>query len=190
MVSSYQEIFFTPPKVGLRTSIFTQQRHASFTHPYHLSHSEPDFTENSLIRHVNFVLSKLSISETPLEQFQLETTSWCKKWPHSANFDHLENSWMARKAPHTHRFTPLLYPPQWYYFLWRYPSEKWANHSTHYPSSRNEISYLPTKSRDWKLQKPAREWLLWPLMESEIEEMIEICPIWNVHFETANPVNY
>ena len=39
----------------------------------HLSHSEPEFTEDSLIHHVHFVLSNLPISETRLKQFQLET---------------------------------------------------------------------------------------------------------------------
>ena len=39
----------------------------------HWSHSEPEFTENSLIHFVDFVLSNLPISETRLKQFQLET---------------------------------------------------------------------------------------------------------------------
>ena len=39
----------------------------------HLSSSEPEFTEDSLIHHVRFVLSNLPISETRLKQFQLET---------------------------------------------------------------------------------------------------------------------
>ena len=39
----------------------------------HLSDSEPEFTENSLIHHVHFVQSNIPISETRLKQFQLET---------------------------------------------------------------------------------------------------------------------
>ena len=39
----------------------------------HLSRSEPEFTEDSLIHHVHFVLLNLLISETRLKQFQLET---------------------------------------------------------------------------------------------------------------------
>ena len=41
----------------------------------HLSLFEPKFTEDSLVEHVHFVLSKLPISETRLKQFQLETKS-------------------------------------------------------------------------------------------------------------------
>ena len=41
----------------------------------HLSRFEPKFTEDSLVDHVHFVLSKLPISETRLKQFQLETKS-------------------------------------------------------------------------------------------------------------------
>ena len=39
----------------------------------HLSLSKPEFTEDSLIHHVHFVLSNLLISETRLKQLQLET---------------------------------------------------------------------------------------------------------------------
>ena len=39
----------------------------------HLSSSEPEFTEDSLIHHVYFALSNLPIRETRLKQFQLET---------------------------------------------------------------------------------------------------------------------
>ena len=42
---------------------------------YHLSYSEPEFTENSLI-HIMYILyyrTKLPISETHFKQFQLET---------------------------------------------------------------------------------------------------------------------
>ena len=39
----------------------------------HLSHSEPEFTEDHLIHHVHFILSNLPISETHLKQLQLET---------------------------------------------------------------------------------------------------------------------
>ena len=38
----------------------------------HLSRFEPEFTQDSLIRHAHFV-SNLPISETRLKQFQLET---------------------------------------------------------------------------------------------------------------------
>ena len=84
---------------------------------------------------------------------------------------------MDRKASHTHRFTSVLYPPEWCYILWRYPFEKWTNHSTHYPSSRNELPYSPRPFRNWKIQKRARQSLFWPLMYSEIEdqEMIKKC---------------
>ena len=39
----------------------------------HLSCSELEFTENSLIYHVHFVISNLPISVTRLKQFRLET---------------------------------------------------------------------------------------------------------------------
>ena len=41
----------------------------------HLSSSEAEFTEDSLIHHVRFVISNLLISETRLKQFQSETKS-------------------------------------------------------------------------------------------------------------------
>ena len=115
----------------------------------HLSHSQPKFTEDSFIHHVHSVLSNLLISQTCLKQFQLET----KNNPHFANFGHLYNPWMARKAPHTNRFTSILYPPQWHYILWRNSFEKWMNHSTHYPSSKYEIPYPTRTFSYWKLQK-------------------------------------
>ena len=40
---------------------------------FDLSHSKPEFTENSLIHHVHFVLFNFPISETHLKHFQLET---------------------------------------------------------------------------------------------------------------------
>ena len=79
---------------------------------------------------------------------------------------------MAKTSPHTHRFSSLWYPPQWYYILWMYSFEKWMNHSTHYLSSRGEIPYPPKTFRNWKLQK-ARQSLFWPLLNSEIEDMIK-----------------
>ena len=114
----------------------------------HLTHFQPEFAENRLIHHAHFVLSNLTISATRLKQFQLETR----------NDPILQTliiyiPWMARKAPHTHRFTSALYSPQWYYILWRHPFEKWTNHSTHNPSCRNEIPYPPRAFRNWKLQK-------------------------------------
>ena len=39
----------------------------------HLSRSKPEFTEDSLIHHVHFVLSNLPINGTRFKQFQLET---------------------------------------------------------------------------------------------------------------------
>ena len=94
---------------------------------------------------------------------------------------------MARKGLHTHRFTSMLYPPRWYYSLWRYPFEKWRNHSTHYPLSRNEIPYPPRTSMNWKL---ARQLLFWPLINSEIEDMIKKCPtfltFWN--HQSSQPI--
>ena len=41
----------------------------------HLSRYEPEFTENSLIHHVHFVISNLAISDACLKQYQLETKS-------------------------------------------------------------------------------------------------------------------
>ena len=40
---------------------------------FHLSYSKPEFTKNSLIHHVHFVLSNFPISETYLKHFLLET---------------------------------------------------------------------------------------------------------------------
>ena len=47
----------------------------------HLSPSKPEFTEDSLIHHVHFVLANFPISETCLKQFQLETkNAFYKLW--------------------------------------------------------------------------------------------------------------
>ena len=39
----------------------------------HRSHSQPEFTEDSLIHHIHSAILNLPISETHLKQFQLDT---------------------------------------------------------------------------------------------------------------------
>ena len=39
----------------------------------HLNNIKPKFDENTLIRHVHFILSNLPISQSRLDQFRLET---------------------------------------------------------------------------------------------------------------------
>ena len=74
MHSSHSESFSTPLKVRFWTSIFTQQRLVSDTlSKSHLIHTKSEFTENSLIHHVHFILSKFPVIETCIKQFQLET---------------------------------------------------------------------------------------------------------------------
>ena len=184
-------------KVWLRTSTFTQQRQASFRHSSQIS-LEP-FRTRVYCRQFNpqcpFCTDQWNSFKTLLIRN--------KKPPYFANSDHLHNPWMARKEPHTHRFSCGLYPQYWYYILWMYEvwmylwgmnvndsvnirvnvcltsyyiTLLWTNHSTHYPSSRKEIPYLPRTFRNWQS-------LFWPLMNTEIEDMIEKCPtcltFWN-----------
>ena len=94
----------------------------------------------------------------------------------SANSDHLPNTWMTRKAPHTHRLSSVLYSPQWYYFLGMYPSEKWMDHNT--TTLRVEIkSLIHQRQLGIKsCKKRATQSWFWWLMDSEVEGMIEKCP--------------
>ena len=142
------EIFSTSPKVRLWTFEYSPGKDMLVSDTLsrsHLSDSEPEFTENSLIHHVHFVQSNIPISETRLKQFQLET----KNNPNlKALITYTTHEW-----PEKHLIATDWYPPQWYYILWRYPFEEWTNRSTHYPSSRNKIPYPPTTFRNWKLQK-------------------------------------
>ena len=57
------ELQYSPSKSMLDSATFSRS---------HLLHTQPEFTENSLIHKFHFVLSNLSIGETCLIQFQLE----------------------------------------------------------------------------------------------------------------------
>ena len=97
---------------------------------------------------------------------------------------------MARKAPHIHRFTSLLYPLQWHYFLWKYPTDKWTDRSTQYPLSRNEIPYPPRTFKNLNMQKTHKAIIFWQLINNEIEDMIKKYPtcltFWNC--KTSEPI--
>ena len=73
----------------------------------HLSRSQPEFTENSLIHYVYSVLSNLPISQTRLKQFQLET----KNNPvlQTLTF-YTTHEWPEKQI--YNRFTSVLYPSQ------------------------------------------------------------------------------
>ena len=138
----------------------------------HLSLSQPEFTEDSLIYHVHSVLSNLPISETCLKQFQLET----KNDPILQTFiTYTTHEWLEK-----HLIPTDLLP---YY--------------THRSDIRlcegiilkNERIIVPTTLRaEMKslihqghlgienCKKRARQSLFWPLMNSEIEDMIKRCP--------------
>ena len=138
----------------------------------HLSRSQPEFTEDSLIHHVHSVLSNLPISETRLKQFQLETK----------NDPILQTliTYSTHEWPEKHLIpTDLLL----YY--------------THHSDItfcegillKNERIIVPTTLRaEMKslirqghlgienCKKRTRQSLFWPLMNSEIEDMIRRCP--------------
>ena len=59
-------IFYSPAKDILISDTLSR---------FHLSHFKPEFTENSLIHHVHFILLNLPISGTRLKEFQLKTKS-------------------------------------------------------------------------------------------------------------------
>ena len=75
MPSWYPEIFSAPPKVRLRTSIFTRQRHAMMLcsgtfSKSHLNRSEPEFTEDSLTRiHASSLIKIEKILNRPITKF-------------------------------------------------------------------------------------------------------------------------
>ena len=138
----------------------------------HLSHSEPKFTEDSLIHHVHFVLLNLPISETRLKQFQLET----KNNPILQTLiTYTTYEWLEK-----HLIPTALLP---YY--------------THHSDItfcegillKNERMVVPTALQaEMKslihqghlgienCKKQTRQSLFWPLMNSEIEDMIKSCP--------------
>ena len=74
----------------------------------YLNDVKPEFDENTLIRHVDFVLLNLPISQSRLDQFRLET----QKETNFANPYLLYYEWFARKTSSTERVISLLPTPQ------------------------------------------------------------------------------
>ena len=138
----------------------------------HLSLSKPEFTDDSLIHHVHFVLSNLLISETRLKQFKLE--------PKNDPILQTLITYTFHEWPEKHLIpTNLLL----YY--------------THHSDitccegilMENERIIVPTTLRTEtkslihqgqlgteNCKKRARQSSFWPLMNSEIEDLIKKCP--------------
>ena len=147
----------------------------------HLSHSESEFTEDSLIHHVHSVLLNLPISETRLKQFQLETK----------NDPILQTliTYTTHEWPEKHLIPTDLLP----YYTHRSDITFCEGILL-----KNERVIVPTTLR--AEMKPlihqghlgiencknrARQSLFWLLMKSEIEDMIKKCPT----CLTGNPVS-
>ena len=138
----------------------------------HLSRSESEFTEDSLIHHVHSVLSNLPISETRLKQFQLETK----------NDPILQTliTYTTHEWPEKHLIPTDLLP----YYTHRSDITFCEGILL-----KNERIIVPTTLRaEMKslihqghlgienCKKRARQSLFWPLMNSEIEYMIKRYP--------------
>ena len=138
----------------------------------HLSRFEPEFTEDNLIHHVHFVLLNLPISETRLKQFQLET----KNDPILQTLP----TYTTHEWPEKHVILKDLLP----YYTHRSDITFCEGILL-----KNERIIVPTTLRaEMKslihqghlgienCKKRARQSLFWPLMNSEIEDMIKRCP--------------
>ena len=152
----------------------------------HLSRFEPEFTEDNLIHHVHFVLLNLPVSETRLKQFQLETK----------NDPILQTliTYTTHEWPEKH-----LIPT---YLLLHYTYHSYITFCEGI-LLKNERIIVPTNFRaEMKslihqghlgienCKKRARESLLWPLMNSEIEDMIKKCPTCLTfrHWQPSEPI--
>ena len=137
----------------------------------YLNDIKPEFDKNTLIQHVHFILSNLPISQSRLDQFRLETQ---KDQILQTLICYTINGW-----PEKHQVPKELFP---------------------YYSHRCEITYhegillknqriiVPTPLRSEiksiihqglfgleNSKKRARQALFWPLINSEIEDMIKNC---------------
>ena len=150
----------------------------------HLNDIKPEFDENTLIRHVNFILSNLPISQSRLDQFRLETQ---KDQILETLICYTINGW-----PEKHQVPKELFP---YY----------SHHSeiTYHEGIllKNQRILVPTTLRSEmesiihqghfgleNSKKRACQALFWPLINSEIEDMIKNCPTC-LTFVTGNAVN-
>ena len=137
----------------------------------HLSRSESEFTEDSLIHHVHSVLSNLPISETRLKQFQLET----KKDPILKTLI----TYTTHEWPEKHLIPTDLLP----YYTHRSDitfceGVLLKNERIIVPTTlRAEMKSLIHQGhlRIENCKKRARQSLFWLLMNSEIEDMIKKC---------------
>ena len=145
----------------------------------HLTHSRPEFTEDSLIHYVHSVLSNLLISQTCLKQFQLETknnpilqtlaTYATHEWPEK----HLIPTDLLPYYTHHSDITfceGILLKNEWIIV----PTSLWAN-----MKSLIHQGHLVIEN----CKKCARQLFFWPLINSKIEDMIKRCPtcltFWN-----------
>ena len=141
-------------------------------HRSHLSCSQPEFTKHSVIHHVHSVLSNLPISETCLKQFQLETkndpilqtlvTYTTYEWPekHLIPTDLLP--YYTHHSDITFHEGILLKTKQIMVPTTLRATMKSLIHQGHLGIEN--------------CKKHTRQSLLWPLMNSEIEDMIKTCP--------------
>ena len=173
MSSTYPEFFLGLQKYDFQLQYSSGNNIVSDTlSQSHLSQSEPEFAKDSLVHYSIFALSNLPISEIRLKQFQLGTK----------NDPILQTliTYTTHEWPEKH-FIPTDLPP--YY--------------THHSDitfckgillKNDRIIVLTTLRAEMKsfihkrylgienCKKRARQLLFWPLMNSEIKDMIKKCP--------------
>ena len=137
-----------------------------------LSRFETEFTEDSLINYVHFVLSNRPISETRLKLFQLETK----------NDPILQTliTYATHEWPEKHLIPTDLLP----YYTHRsdiifcegilLKNERTIVRTTFQAEMKSLIHQGHIGNANFK--KHVRQSLSWPLMNSEIEDMIKKCP--------------
>ena len=138
----------------------------------YLNDVKPEFDENTLIRHVHFILLNLPISQSRLDQFRLETQ---KKQILRTLICYTMNDW-----PEKHQVLKALFP--------YYPHRSETTYREGILLKNQRIIVSTTLRPEIKSiihqghfglensKKRARQALFWPLINSEVEDMIKDCP--------------
>ena len=158
------ELEYAPGKTMLVSDTFSRS---------YLNDNKIEFDENTLIRHVHFILSNLPISQSRLDQFLLETQ---KDQILQTLICYTINGW-----PEKHQV------PKEFLSYYSYPSDITYHEGI---PLRNQRIIVPTTLRSemnsiihkghFGLENPkkrARQVLFWPLTNSKIVDMIKSCPI-------------
>ena len=142
--------------------------------PPYLNDIKLEFDENALIRHVHFILSNLPISESRLDQFHLETqkdqclhTFICytfNGWPEKHQIPKELFPYYSHRSEITYHEVILLKNQIIIVPITLRTEMKSAIHQRHFGLENSE--------------KKCPSSLFWPLINSEIDDMIKNCPIY------------